>query len=198
LTSFREPDTFEAVNCLILYATREGHTRRIAEHLAATIRARGHMADTVDAAHLPPEFSLASYQAAIVAASVHVGRHEPEIVSFVKRHKAGLEQIPAVFLSVSLTETTAEDPHAPPEARARAAADVDRMIRSFLEETGWRPDKVRPVAGALMYSKYNFLVRFIMRRIAARAGGDTDTSRDHVYTDWEALDRIAADLLGEA
>jgi menaquinone-dependent protoporphyrinogen oxidase len=27
----------------------------------------------------------------------------------------------------------------------------------------------------------------MMRRIASREGGDTDTSRDHEYTDWERL-----------
>ena len=27
----------------------------------------------------------------------------------------------------------------------------------------------------------------MMRRIVAKAGGDTDTSRDYEYTDWEAL-----------
>ncbi len=180
---------------LIVYATREGHTRRIAEHLAAAIRSRDHIAEVANVADLPPGFSPANYAAAIVCASIHVGKHEREMAAFVQHHKAALEQIPAIFLSVSLTETTAEDPQAPPEARAQAAAEVDRMIHDFLAETGWHPAKVQPVAGALMYSKYNFLIRFIMRRIAKKAGGDTDTSHDHVYTDWQALDRIVDDLL---
>lgn len=30
-----------------------------------------------------------------------------------------------------------------------------------------------------------------MRRIAARTGGDTDTSRDHHYTDWEEIEALA-------
>ncbi len=29
--------------------------------------------------------------------------------------------------------------------------------------------------------------RMLMKRIAAQAGGDTDTSRDHEYTDWKDL-----------
>ena len=57
------------------------------------------------------------------------------------------------------------------------------------------------VAGALLYSKYNFLIRFIMRRIAAQAGGDVDTSRDYEHTDWGAVDRFAsqfaADTMGD-
>jgi menaquinone-dependent protoporphyrinogen oxidase len=137
---------------LILYATREGHTRRIAEHIAATVRARGVEAQVVDASHLPQGFSLDAYASALIAASVHQSAHEKEIVDFVKRHRAELERIPAVFLSVSLSEAGAEDRAAPPERRAQAAADVKKMIDTFLAETGWHPSKVRAAAGALMYS----------------------------------------------
>jgi menaquinone-dependent protoporphyrinogen oxidase len=41
-----------------------------------------------------------------------------------------------------------------------------------------------------MYSKYNWFIRFVMKRIARRAGASTDTSRDHEFTDWVALDRF--------
>jgi menaquinone-dependent protoporphyrinogen oxidase len=179
---------------LVLYATREGHTRRIAEHIAATVRARGHDAQVVDAAHVPAGFSLDAYAAAVIAASVHAGQHEKEIVEFVNLHRAELEHIPAVFLSVSLSEAGVEDPASTPERRAQAAADVQRMIDAFLKATGWHPSKVRAVAGALSYSKYNFLVRFVMKRIAKAQGASTDTSRDHELTDWAALDHIVDEL----
>ena len=179
---------------LVLYGTREGQTRRIAEHIAATVRSRGREADVVDAANLPQGFSLDNYAAAIVAASVHTGKHEKEIVAFVKLHRSELERIPAVFLSVSLSEAGAEDPAASPEHRARAAADVQRMIDVFLKDTGWHPSKVRAVAGALSYTKYNFLVRFVMKQIAKSQGASTDTSRDHELTDWAALDHIVDEL----
>jgi menaquinone-dependent protoporphyrinogen oxidase len=45
-----------------------------------------------------------------------------------------------------------------------------------------------------MYTKYNFLIRFVMKRIARQAGASTDTSHDHDYTDWEGLDRILDEL----
>jgi len=53
---------------LIVYATREGQTRRIAEHLAATARSRELEADVINARQLPSDFSFAPYRAAIVAA----------------------------------------------------------------------------------------------------------------------------------
>lgn len=179
---------------LVLYATREGYTRRIAEHVAATIRSRGYSADAVDAAGLPVDFSMEGYEAAVLAASVHVGKHEKEMVTFVKRFRTQLERMRAIFLSVSLAEAGAENPAATPERRAEAAKDVRRIIDTFLQETGWHPSKVHGVAGALHYTKYNFLTRFVMKRIAKAQGGSTDTSRDHELTDWEALDHIVDEL----
>ena len=72
------------------------------------------------------------------------------------------------------------------------------MIDTFLAETGWHPSKVRAVAGALSYTKYNFLVRFVMKRIAKAQGASTDTSRDHELTDWEALDHIVDEVVPPA
>lgn len=179
---------------LVLYATREGHTRRVAEWLAGRARTRGLPVETINAKQVPAGFSLDNYSAAILAASVHLGRHESEIAKFVKARSAALNGMAAAFLSVSLAEAGAEDKDAPPEGRAHAEAEVKKMIDHFLAKTGWRPVRVLPVAGALSYTKYNFLVKFLMKRIARRAGGSTDTSRDHDYTDWTALDRFEDDF----
>lgn len=182
---------------LVLYATREGHTARIGQHLADALARRGLPAQLAAAAHLPPGFRVAEYAGAILAASVHVGKHEPEMADFVKHHRLELEAMPTVFLSVSLSEAGAEDSSAPAERRAQAAADAQRMIDDFLEHTGWHPGRVQAVAGALLYTKYNFLLRLVMKRIARQAGGATDTSRDHDYTNWAALDHLVDELVAE-
>ena len=51
------------------------------------------------------------------------------------------------------------------------------FANKFVKDTGWRPARAVPVAGALAYSKYNFFIRFVMKRIARKAGAPTDTSR---------------------
>jgi menaquinone-dependent protoporphyrinogen oxidase len=175
---------------LLIYATRQGHTRHIAEHLGALLDNHQRTFELVDAAQLAEGFSLGKYCAAIASASLHAGKHEPEMVKFVKRNLNELHSIPTLFLSVSLSERTVEDPQAPAEKRAQAEADVERTIDSFLKETGWHPSNVAAVAGALLYSKYNFVIRFIMKRIAGKAGGPVDTSRDYEFTDWPKLDRL--------
>ncbi|MNC94612.1 Protoporphyrinogen IX dehydrogenase [menaquinone] [compost metagenome] len=54
------------------------------------------------------------------------------------------------------------------------------------------------MAGALPYSKYNWVKRWMMRRIVAKAGGDTDTSRDYEYTDWNDLRAFAKEFIQQS
>lgn len=180
---------------LVLYATREGQTRRIAEHVAATIRAHGVDAQIMDAADPADSIDLTAYEAIVLAASVHTGKHEREMVRFVKQHRHELEQLPTVFLSTSLSEAGAEDAARSESERAGAHAAVERMIEEFFEKTGFRPRTYKPVAGALLYTQYNWLIRLVMKRISKAEGGSTDTSRDHEYTNWVDLDRFVDGLV---
>ena len=183
---------------LVAFATREGQTRKIAEHVASTIRARGDEAELLDLRNgTRDDLDLTSFAAVVLAASVHLGRHEREMVEFVKAHRAELEQLPTTFLSVSLSEAGVEDMTAPFDMRAKAAIDVKKMIDDFCAATGFHPSRVWPVAGALMYSEYGALVRFVMRRIARHAGQSTDTAHDHEYTDWKGLHRFVDALMTE-
>ena len=178
---------------LILYATRQGHTRRIAEHIAAGLRTLQIDVELRNVKVPPEPIDWSQYDWACLAASVHAGHHEPEMIAFVKHHRQSLEQRRAVFVSVTLSEAGAEDVRQPKAIRERAAEDAQRMIDVFIQETDWAPARVLPVAGALAYSQYNFIIRFVMKRIARKAGAPTDTSRDYEFTDWAALDRFVAD-----
>ena len=180
----------------VFFATREGHTGRIATRIATDLRAHGAEVDVFDVFDVRTDTPIdwSRYAAAWVAASVHAGHHEPEMIAFVRRYRAELDRLSAGFVSVTLSEAGAEDPTRSSAERERAAADVRRMIDVFVMDTGWRPARCLPVAGALAYSKYNFFVQFIMKRIARKAGAPTDTSRDYEFTNWQALDRFIEEL----
>lgn len=181
---------------LVVYATREGHTRRIAEHVAEGLRKHSIAVEILDARESEEPLDLSKFSATILAASVHLGRHEKEMVRFVQRNRAQLEALPSAFLSVSLSEAGVESEDTTAEHRAQAARDVARIMDAFFQRTGWHPDRSHAVAGALLYTEYNLLVRWVMRGIAKHEGGSTDTSRDHVYTDWDALDRFVDAFVG--
>lgn len=182
---------------LVLYASQEGQTQRIADQLGIRLRENGLSCEVINVKYPPADFSLKNYGSAILAASVHAGKHQREMVHFVLKNKQRLEQMRTAFLSVSLSQAGVQDRNATSERRQRAAADVNSMINRFLAKTQWHPTRAEPVAGALTYSKYNPFIRFIMKRIARRAGASTDASRDHEFTDWAALDRFLGDFVAD-
>ena len=186
----------------VLYATREGHTRKTAEHVGAVLRTYDMDVDIINLHSKSVAIDLSRYAAALLVGSLHFGKHEPEMTAFVKQHRNELNSLPTAFLSVSLSEAVAERPGATARERLHAVVDVERAIKLFCTETGWYPQYVKPIAGALMYSKYNVLVRWVMKHLAKKNGGDTDTSRDYDYTDWAALEEFvetfAAELPAEA
>ncbi len=171
---------------LILYATREGHTARIAERIGQVLRDSGHEVESnrVDGGSVLP--ALAEYDAVIVGASIHYGAHPRALRSMLLRHRAILAARPSAFFSVSLS---GGGPGAKPAA-------AQRYLDTLLRQTRWQPALTASFGGALQYSKYGLFTRRLMRMIVGFAGGDTDMSRDYEYTDWAAVDRFAESFAG--
>lgn len=178
----------------IIYATREGQTKRIVDYLAGAFRARDVESEIFDA-KVKPELDLEAYDAVIVAGSVHIGNHERELIRFVREHRDVLERVPTAFVSVSLSQAGAEDVKRTAAQRARATANVAGVLDAFFRKTEWHPRWIQPFAGALLYTRYNFLIRFIMKKISKQEGGSVDTSCDHEYTDWSAVERFAGRII---
>jgi menaquinone-dependent protoporphyrinogen oxidase len=186
------------VKAAVFFATREGQTRKIADRIAVDLRTHGVDVELHDVRTPGGSIDWSQYAMVCLAASVHGGHHEKEMIDFARRCRRELERLAAVFVSVTLSEAGAEDLHANPERREQSAADAHKMIDVFIDETGWRPARTLPVAGALAYSKYNVLIRFVMRRIARKQGAPTDTSRDYEFTNWPALDQFVQEVVGSA
>ena len=170
---------------LVLYATSDGQTAKIARALEARLSAAGNEVDVEDAALGFP--SPANYDGVVVAAPVRAGRYTKPIGAWLRRYASEFGAQPTAFVSVCLSVLSKNV-----KGRDEARAIPQRYVESF----GWQPTMIKLVAGALRYTKYNFFVRWMMKRIVAGAGGDTDTSRDYEYTDWQDLrafaDRFAA------
>ena len=169
---------------LILYGTSEGHTEKIATTMSNALIAAGFDADVLQAGTIDP--SIDAYDGVIVTASVHMGKFQKPLVKCVTSHAAQLRGKPNAFLPVSLAVLRKDDP--------RSAAELVKIVRRFVDVTGWSPAAIKHVAGALPYSQYNFFTRWMMKRIVGMAGGDTDTSRDYVYTDWNDLKAFAVEF----
>ena len=180
----------------VLYVTREGHTQRIASAIVRALAARGFAGDLIDLGQRRP-CELANYCAAIVASPVHAGRHAREAIAFVKANRFELGRMPNAFVSVTLSQAGVQLRDASAEQHAKFLLDVAHVNDRFIADTGWRPCRIENVAGALAYTRYNFFIRFVMKRIARASGGSTDVTRDHDYTDWPAVERFAVGFAEE-
>ena len=169
---------------LILYGTTDGHTRSVAESMSRALQLGGHAVDVIEAARANP--AARDYSAVIVAASLHAGGYQTAVEQWVREHARDLAARPTAFVSVCLGILQKDD--------AAVMGDLNARVRRFGEKTGWQPGSEKFVAGALLYTRYNVFKRWIMKRIVAKAGGDTDTSRDYVYTDWADLRGFADDF----
>jgi len=166
---------------LLLYATTEGQTARIAERIAHTLRDRGNSVEVLPADTVRSDLDPAAYDGVMVGASIHYGHHPAYVRTLVRRHRNALAARPCAFFSVSLS---AGGPRPKPHA-------AQRYLDKFLRRTGWQPQLTASFAGALKYSLYGPIKRRVMIVIVGLGGGNTDTTRDYEYTDWDAVERFA-------
>lgn len=167
---------------LILYASFDGQTARIAHRVATTLEGKGHGVTLRSAEEPAAARDIEDHDAVIIGAAVRFGHHARSLEDLVRKHAGAIAGRPNAFFSVSLS---AGGPGARP-------AEAARQVAQFCERTGWEPVEVANFAGALQYSKYNPFIRFMMRLIVGASGGDTDASQDYEYTDWKAVERFAA------
>lgn len=174
---------------LVVYATGEGQTRKVAARIAAHAAALGHAPTLVEAARADERHDPAQFDATVAAASLHAGRYQPALVAFARRHAGALDARPSAFVSVSLS-AAGDDPG--------DRAGLARCVEAFADETGRTIRRLHHAAGALRFTRYGPLVRWVMRLIARRRGQRVDPHVDAEYTDWAALDGFVHDVLGSA
>ena len=172
---------------LVLYGTTDGHTAKVARAITEALSTHGVQADVVDVARADPDPS--GYTGAIVAASVHAGGFQKTVQRWVITHHAALGGIRTAFIGVCLG-ILQHDP--------KVDRELDAIVARFLAPTGWQPDERKLIAGALRYTHYHWVKRWMMRRIVSKAGGALDTSRDYEYTDWDDLRRFAVQFADRA
>lgn len=164
------------MKALILYATTEGQTHKIARFVADRLQELGHEATLADLNNDPP--APEGYDLVIAGASIHIMKYQAAAAHYLKQHAAELNKVKSAFLSVSLT--AAGD-------NQDSWDELETITDHFLKFTKWQPTKVLQVAGALKYTKYDFFKKIVMRMISEKEGRTADTDQDHEYTDWVAL-----------
>ncbi len=161
---------------LIIYGTGEGQTRKIARFMEEALQAQQHQVVIADVTEEPP--TPAGYDLVFIGSSIHAHKYNPAIEQYVLDHLTSLNTKPSAFFSVCLAVASGLE-----EERKEA----EEIANEFQRRTGWKPQEVSHMAGALRYTKYDYFKKLIMRMIAKKQGQSVDTSVDTEYTDWDAV-----------
>lgn len=168
---------------LIVYGTTEGQTRKIARFMENVLQDAGYKVSIADASEDPP--APDNYDAVLIGSSIHIHKYHAAVAYYIRSHAKTLHQMPGAYFSVCMAVASGlEEEH----------REAQKIMDDFLAETGWQPISTTQIAGALKYTQYDFLKRMLMKMIAKREGGNTDTSKDHEYTDWTAVQSFVTEF----
>jgi menaquinone-dependent protoporphyrinogen oxidase len=167
----------------VLYATRDGQSRRIARHVVERLAALGNSAIAYDlAAESPAPADVADAPAVVVVAAVRYGRHLPEAGRFLAQYRRLAAPPPLALASVNLTARKPD----------KNTVETNPYLRKLIASSGARPAVAIALAGRLDYPRYRWLDRQIIRAIMWLTGGPTDPRTCVEYTSWAAVDVFAA------
>ena len=170
---------------LIAYATTEGHTRKIAHHITTFLKERGHDAQDYDCGTPEEGPDVGSFDAFVLAGSIHQEKHQPYLVDYAKDNLDALQNKPSALVSVSLSASMQDG-----EAAAK------KYVEEFTQETGWEPQKVHLAGGAIRFVEYDFYKQFTIKYMVLKGKEMPDSSVGNPeYTDWGALDDFLEDFL---
>jgi menaquinone-dependent protoporphyrinogen oxidase len=171
----------------LYYATRDGQSRRIAEHIFRRLAESEMLAPPQDVAVTPPA-DLAAASVVVLVAAVRYGRHLPEADRFLAAYRSLKSPPPLALASVNLT---ARKP-------AKTTAAGNTYLRKVIARHRLAPALAVAFAGRLDYRRYGWLDRQIIRFIMLLTRGPTKPDTCIEYTSWHAVDEFAdriADLV---
>jgi menaquinone-dependent protoporphyrinogen oxidase len=157
----------------VIYASKHGATRGIAEAIAARLRERGHEAEAHDVEDDPP---LLGVDVAVLGSAVYAGSWMHDAATYAERHAAELAAMPVwLFSSGPLGDDVEDDEQQPRQLSSLTDALAPRGHAMF--------------AGALDRARLGFGERMIVKAVKAPDGD---------FRDWGAIrtwsDGIADDL----
>lgn len=172
---------------LLVYATTDGHTRKICERLQQVIESCGQQVQLLAIDEAQPD--LSQYAKIVVGASIRYGKHSKLIYDFVRRNQPLLDSKPNAFFSVNVVARKPD----------KNQPDTNPYLKKFLTQIDWQPKQLAVFGGVLDYPSYRFWDRLMIRLIMWMTKGPTAPDTRIDYTDWgevEAFGRLVSEMRG--
>ncbi len=166
----------------LLYASRDGQTRRIAQRLAAEWNYAG-----VDFAvynlekNTPDPFFWPEETTVVILSPIRYGFPLAAIDGFIKKNKTLIDDEHLVMVSVNLTA----------RKKGKDTARTNPYFQKWIKKHGLRPAMGAVFGGRLDYRRYSFWDKWAIRLIMSITGGPTSFEADEDYTQWDRVEALA-------
>lgn len=170
--------------------SKHGQTMKIGNEIARTLRHSG-IATEVREIEIVSSTDFQANEVVIIGAPIYLGGHGNKLIRLVRNNVAIFDEEAnrvTAFFSVSLSAA----------GTGQQQQDAWRCVEEFLAKCNWKPSLTEIFAGGLPYREYNWFTRWMMKRVVRKAGGDTDASKDHEYTDWNRVRNFASKIADAA
>lgn len=172
------------MSVLVVYATVEGQSRKIAEFAADFAKDAGHETVLFDASDEFEDVSFDGVDKVVLVAPVHERRHPKHFEVLLSGQKEALTKRPTCMLSVSLSAAF-------PAGMEEAQDYLDEMKL----RTGFEPGMEMLVPGAVRQMSYDYYESQVLRHIVLRDRDYDANKGDKEFTDWEALRKTLTKFL---
>jgi menaquinone-dependent protoporphyrinogen oxidase len=162
---------------LILYSTTDGHTLAICRRVGEVVEQEGHRV-TLQCIDEVPGIDIAPYDKVVVGARIRYGKHTPQVFDFARTHKQALDVKPNAFFTVNVVARKPE----------KNTPETNPYMRKFLARSAWRPKELAVFAGRIVYARYGWRDRMIIRFIMWMTKGPTAPDTDVDFTDWKKVE----------
>lgn len=165
-------------NILITYSTTDGHTRSICEHLQKLVAEQHDV--VLSAMDDDPDIDLTPFDKVVIGASIRYGKHQQQVLDFIKRNQVALESKPNAFFSVNVVARKLE----------KDTPETNPYLQKFLKKIAWEPQNLAVFAGKIDYPSYGFVDKHMIRFILWMGKGPTDLTGTFEFTDWNKVDEF--------
>jgi menaquinone-dependent protoporphyrinogen oxidase len=165
-----------AKKCLVVYASKAGSTREVAEKVGQVLSDKGL---SVDVRSVKQVHNLKGYDAVVLGTAVRMFKPLGMMMTFVNLHKRALSQVPTAAFTVGL---------AMKDAATKGTADAEKYATPFMSQLENNKSKTY-FAGKLDLDTLDPIFRAIMANMTANDPGSLGDFRD-----WNAIQTWAATL----
>ena len=170
---------------LLLYATHDGQTGRVAAYLKERLEEQDVLALAVNLAETTPSLLLLEEAPRVIVISpIRYGRHLPAVERFLRAHQNSLDPKTLGMISINLTA----------RKEGKNTPETNPYYRKWVKKHGIIPALRAVWAGKLDYPRYRWWDRQMIRLIMKITGGATNPREAVDYTPWDQITALAQTL----